>query len=187
MAKTGLSGGYFALYTFADGAVTYSGGMKLAKSVDMSVSLNNTGAVEFYADNALAESARYFSSGTFSANVDRITDEVAAAIYGATVGEDGSVTYAEGDDIPLVGLGWVEQVVEDNVTKYIGIVFPKAQFDLAGNDLQTRGAQIAFNPYQVGGSIMRDDTATKRWRVTSPRYTDEATAIQWVKTFLSIT
>lgn len=187
MAKTGLSGGYFAHYAAADGVVTYTDGMKLAKSVDMSVTLNNTGAVEFYADNALAESARFFSSGTFSANVDRITDSVAASIYGATLEEDGSLTYGADDNVPLVGLGWVEQVVEDSVVKYIGIVFPKAQFDLAGNDLQTRGAQIAFNPYQVGGSIMRDDTAAKRWRVTSQRFTDESSAIAWVKSFLSIT
>lgn len=187
MAKTGLSGGYVAHYTAESGVVTYSGGMKLAKSVDMSVSLNNTGAVEFYADNALAESARYFSSGTFAANVDRITDEVAAYIYGATLGEDNSLAYGADDDIPLVGLGWVEQVVEDGATKYIGIVFPKAQFDLAGNDLTTRGAQIAFNPYQVGGSIMRDDTEAHRWRVTSQRFTTETNAIAWVKQQLSIT
>lgn len=187
MAKTGLSGGFFALYAESDGVVTYSGGMKLAKSVDMSVTLNNSDPVEFYADNGLAESARFFSSGSFTANVDRITDTVAAAIYGATIGADNSVVYGADDDVPMVGLGWVEQVVEDGVTRYIGIIFPKAQFALAGNDLQTRGAQIAFNPYQVSGTIMRDDTAARKWRVTSQRYDTEASAIAWVKSFLSIT
>lgn len=186
MAKTGLSGAYYAIYSASEGVITYSNGGKLAKSVDMSVTLNNADPVEFYADNSLAESARFFSSGSFTANVDRITDAVAAAIYGATAGMVNGVIYSADDDIPTVGLGWVEQVVEDGVTRYIGIIFPKAQFALAGNDLQTRGAQIAFNPYQVSGTIMRDDSIGHVWRVTSIRFDTEASAVAWIKNYLSI-
>ena len=68
---TGYSMPFVALYAAANGVVTYSGGIPLARGVDVSLSVEGGSDNDFYADNVKAESDNQtFSSGTLSLTVD---------------------------------------------------------------------------------------------------------------------
>ena len=53
---TGYSRPFVALYNNNEGTITYTSGMPLARGVDVSVEAETGDAVNFYADNVMAES-----------------------------------------------------------------------------------------------------------------------------------
>ena len=120
---TGYSKPYVALYNANEGSPTYSGGMPLARGVDVSVEAETGDAVNFYADNVMAESVGgVFTGATITMTVDGLKDNARKLIMGLpnaepiTVGSETVQVYRYDDrqQIPNVGIGFIIGVIQDS-------------------------------------------------------------------------
>lgn len=194
---TGYSKPYVALYNANNGSPTYSGGMPLARGVDVSVEAETGDAVNFYADNVLAESVGgVFTGATITMTVDGLKDAARKLIMGLpdaesmTVGQSTTVQVYKYDDrqsIPNVGIGFVIRYMEQGVTTYQPIVFTKASFSVDGIDAATQEEEIEFQTTELEASLMRDDSANHVWRIIAADQTTEAAAVNIIKGILNIT
>lgn len=194
---TGYSKPYVALYSSTGGNVTYSGGMPLARGVDVSVETETGDAVNFYADNVLAESVGgVFTGATITLTVDGLKDAARKLIMGlpeaesVTVGTSQTVQVYRYDDrqvIPNVGIGFIIRYMESGVTTYQPVVFTKASFSVDGIDAATQEEEIEFQTTELEASLMRDDSTNHVWRIVGADQTTEALAESVVKKLLNIT
>jgi len=194
---TGYSKPYVALYASSNNTVTYSSGMPLARGVDVSVEPETGDAVNFYADNVLAESVGgVFTGATITMTVDGLKDAARKLIMGlpdaetVTVGQSQSVQVYKYDDrqvIPNVGIGFVIRYMESGVTSYQPVVFTKASFSVDGIEAATQEEEIEFQTTELEASLMRDDTTNHVWRIVGEEQTTEAAAEAVVRALLNIT
>lgn len=190
MAKVGLSKPYYAKYSASGTTVTYSSGGAMGKAVSASIEPDDGETSYFYADNGPAESARIFSGGTLTLEIDRLLTTVLGAIYGITPGTSvtpsgDTVDFSGSLVIPYVGVGFIVKNIIDNTQKWMAIILPKVQFQLPSFDLQTQGEEIEFSGNELSATILRDDTANENWLKTGS-FASEADAETYIKTFLSI-
>lgn len=193
---TGYSKPYVALYNANNGSPTYSGGMPLARGVDVSVEAETGDAVNFYADNVLAESVGgVFTGATITMTVDGLKDAARQLIMGLpaaesmTIGQDTVQVYKYDDrqSIPNVGIGFVIRYMEQGVTTYQPVVFTKASFSVDGLEAATQEEEIEFQTTELEASLMRDDSANHVWRIIAADQTTEAAAVNVIKGILNIT
>ena len=194
---TGYSKPYVALYNANEGSPTYSGGMPLARGVDVSVEAETGDAVNFYADNVLAESVGgVFTGATITMTVDGLKDAARKLIMGLpdaesmTVGQSTTVQVYKYDDrqsIPNVGIGFVIRYMEQGVTTYQPVVFTKASFSVDGLEAATQEEEIEFQTTELEAALMRDDSANHVWRIIAADQTTEAAAVNVIKGILNIT
>ena len=193
---TGYSKPYVALYNANNGSPTYSGGMPLARGVDVSVEAETGDAVNFYADNVLAESVGgVFTGATITLTVDGLKDAARQLIMGLpaaesmTVGQDTVQVYKYDDrqSIPNVGIGFVIRYMEQGVTTYQPVVFTKASFSVDGLEAATQEEEIEFQTTELEASLMRDDSANHVWRIIAADQTTDAAAVNVIKGILNIT
>jgi phi13 family phage major tail protein len=194
---TGYSKPYVALYASSNNTVTYSGGMPLARGVDVSVEPETGDAVNFYADNVLAESVGgVFTGATITMTVDGLKDAARKLIMGlpdaetVTVGQSQSVQVYKYDDrqvIPNVGIGFVIRYMESGVTSYQPVVFTKASFNVDGIEAATQEEEIEFQTTELEAALMRDDSTNHVWRIVGEEQTTEASAEAVVRALLNIT
>ena len=191
---TGYSMPFVALYAAANGVVTYSGGIPLARGVDVSLSVEGGGDNDFYADNVKAESdTQTFSSGTLSLTVDGLKAAARKLISGVkttrTVGSgDTKVSFDVYDDdqkMPYVGVGFVVRYMEDGVTTYAPIIIKKVKFSPEGLDAATQEENIDWQTTKLEASIMRDDTANHEWKMIGDDQTTEEAAVAAYKLVLT--
>lgn len=193
---TGYSKPYVALYNPNNGNPTYSGGMPLARGVDVSIEPETGDSVDFYADNVLAESAGgVFTGATMTMTVDGLKDAARKLIMGLPTPEDvtvGSKTvkvydYDDRQVIPYVGVGFVVRYMEAGVTTYQPVVVTKAAFEVDGLDAATQEETIEFQTMELTASLMRDDSTNHRWRRIAEDQTTEADAEAVIKAIMNIT
>ena len=194
---TGYSKPYVALYASSNNTVTYSSGMPLARGVDVSVEPETGDAVNFYADNVLAESVGgVFTGATITMTVDGLKDAARKLIMGlpdaetVTVGQSQSVQVYKYDDrqvIPNVGIGFIIRYMESGVTSYQPVVFTKASFSVDGIEAATQEEEVEFQTTELEASLMRDDTTNHVWRIVGEEQTTEAAAEAVVRALLNIT
>lgn len=194
---TGYSKPYVALYASSNNTVTYSSGMPLARGVDVSVEPETGDAVNFYADNVLAESVGgVFTGATITMTVDGLKDAARKLIMGlpdaetVTVGQSQSVQVYKYDDrqvIPNVGIGFIIRYMESGVTSYQPVVFTKASFSVDGIEAATQEEEIEFQTTELEASLMRDDSTNHVWRIVGEEQTTEAAAEAVVRALLNIT
>lgn len=193
---TGYSKPYVALYNANGGSPTYSGGMPLARGVDVSVESETGDATNFYADNVLAESVGgVFTGASITMTVDGLKDAARKLIMGlpepSTVTVDGAeVNVYEYDDrqtIPNVGIGFIIRYMESGVTTYQPVVFTKASFAVDGIEAATQEEEVEFQTTELTASLMRDDSANHVWRKIGADQTTEASAEAVIKALLNIT
>ena len=80
---TGFAKPYVALYSNTGATTAYSGGMQLARGVDVSIEPEVGDANPFYADNVEAETAPgTFTGGTVSLTVDGLLEAAEKMIFG---------------------------------------------------------------------------------------------------------
>lgn len=191
---TGYSMPFVALYAAANGVVTYSGGIPLARGVDVSLSVEGGGDNDFYADNVKAESDNQtFSSGTLSLTVDGLKAAARKLISGVkTTRTEGSgdttVSFDVYDDdqkMPYVGVGFVVRYMEDGVTTYAPIIIKKVKFSPEGLDAATQEENIDWQTTKLEASIMRDDTANHEWKMIGEDQTTEEAAVAAYKLVLT--
>ena len=191
---TGYSMPFVALYAAANGVVTYSGGIPLARGVDVSLSVEGGSDNDFYADNVKAESDNQtFSSGTLSLTVDGLKAAARKLISGVkTTRTEGSgdtkVSFDIYDDdqkMPYVGVGFVVRYMEDGVTTYAPIIIKKVKFSPEGLDAATQEENIDWQTTKLEASIMRDDTANHEWKMIGDDQTTEEAAVAAYKLVLT--
>lgn len=192
---TGYSRPFVALYNNNEGTITYTSGMPLARGVDVSVEAETGDAVNFYADNVMAESVGgVFTGATITMTVDGLKDAARKLIMGLpnaeplTVGSDSVdiYTYDDRQSIPNVGIGFVIRYMESGVTTYQPVVFTKASFSVDGLDAATQEEEIEFQTTELEASLMRDDSEHHAWRKIGADQTTEAAAVNVVKALLNI-
>lgn len=191
---TGYSMPFVALYAAANGVVTYSGGIPLARGVDVSLSVEGGSDNDFYADNVKAESDNQtFSSGTLSLTVDGLKAAARKLISGVkTTRKEGTgdtaVSFDVYDDdqkMPYVGVGFVIRYMEDGVTTYAPIIIKKVKFSPEGLDAATQEENIDWQTTKLEASIMRDDTANHEWKMIGDDQTTEEAAVAAYKLVLT--
>lgn len=191
---TGYSMPFVALYAAANGVVTYSGGIPLARGVDVSLSVEGGSDNDFYADNVKAESDNQtFSSGTLSLTVDGLKAAARKLISGVkTTRKEGTgdtaVSFDVYDDdqkMPYVGVGFVIRYMEDGVTTYAPIIIKKVKFSPEGLDAATQEENIDWQTTKLEASIMRDDTANHEWKLIGEDQTTEEAAVAAYKLVLT--
>lgn len=191
---TGFSKPYVAIYNANEGNPTYSGGMALARGVDVSLDIETADTNDFYADNVLAESAgNAFAGGTVTLTVDGLKDEARKLIMGLSTETEltvGSATvkvqeYDDRQERPYVGVGFVVRYMENGVTSYVPYVIPKVQFADDGLEAATQEENIEFQTAELEATIMRDDSANHRWRRIAEAQTTEALAEAVVQAMLA--
>ena len=193
---TGYSKPYVALYAANNGSPTYSGGMPLARGVDVSVEAETGDSVNFYADNVLAESVGgVFTGATITMTVDGLKDQARKLIMGlpdptsVTVGSS-TVDVYEYDDrqsIPYVGIGFIIRYMEQGVTTYQPVVFTKAAFSVDGIEAATQEEEVEFQTTELEASLLRDDSTNHRWKRVAADQTTEQAAENIIRSLLNIT
>lgn len=192
---TGYSRPFVALYKNNEGTITYTSGMPLARGVDVSVEAETGDAVNFYADNVMAESVGgVFTGATITMTVDGLKDAARKLIMGlpnaepVTVGSNSVdiYTYDDRQNIPNVGIGFVVRYMESGVTSYQPVVFTKASFSVDGLDAATQEEEIEFQTTELEAALMRDDSEHHAWRKIGAEQTTEAAAVDVVKALLNI-
>lgn len=198
---TGFSLPYVAKYAASGTTVTYSSGQKLARGVNVSITptTNNT-ENNFYADNALAESAPGgYSGATFSLEVDGLKQAAEQLIYGLTApGTDGFANYDGNALHPYCGIGFVVRQQEAGVVSFKAVIIPKARFDYPTIAAATQEQDIDWQTQTLSGTAFKSNEANGTWlKVGTAKVVDgttyataalaEAAAEADIKTFLSIT
>lgn len=194
---TGFSLPYVAKYSETGGTVTYSGGMRLARGVNVSVSPTVSEANPFYADNIEAEAVPgVFTGGTVELTVDGLLTEAEAFIYGLpepesiTVGESKTVdvaAYGDAANIPYLGIGFIVRYMSGGVTTYAPVVLTKARFQTQALSAATQEDSIGWQTQALTANLMRDDTPAHNWKKVAEDQATEADAEEVLKAMLNIT
>lgn len=197
MAIIGLCKPYYAIYTFDGTDITYSNGGYLGKAVEMSMDLDTGDDNILYADNAPAEKEANFSGGTITVTTDDLQPTAAAAVLGLTltaVSNTGitdtstpvEMIFGESQTVPYCGLGIVVKKRINNATKWLGVVWPKVQFENPNASVSTQGETIEWQTPEISATIFRDDSSARNWRRES-LLDSEADAIAYVTGLLTTT
>lgn len=191
---TGYSNPIVAKYTYSGGAISYSDKMPLARGVEVSIEIETGDATNFYADNTIAESvAGQFNGATATLTVDGLKKAARTLIAGLvttgtiTVGADtvNTTVYDDLQVIPYVGIGFVVRYMENGVTTYAPIIFPKAQFSPEGLEAATQGEEVEFQTTELEATIMRADDANHSWKVIAEDQNTEADAVAVINAYFA--
>lgn len=191
---TGYSNPIVAKYTYSGGAISYSDKMPLARGVEVSIEIETGDATNFYADNTIAESvAGQFNGATATLTVDGLKKAARTLIAGLvttgtiTVGADtvNTTVYDDLQVIPYVGIGFVVRYMENGVTTYAPVIFPKAQFSPEGLEAATQGEEVEFQTTELEATIMRADDANHSWKVIAEDQDTEADAVAVINAYFA--
>lgn len=185
---TGYSLPYVAIYTEADGVVTYSNGQKLARGVSVEASPESSDSNNFYADNIVAESlSGAFTGGQVTLTVDGLLQDSERLIQGLpAIGTDGMLHYNDNQQKPFCGVGFIVRYMSDGVTYYTPVIFTKGTFNQIEMSAETQGEDIEFQTQELVFNIMKDDTVNHDWKLVGGELATEAAAETVIKDYFSI-
>lgn len=123
-----------------------------------------------------------FASGSVALETDDKTNEVHAALHGATVNEETKeVTDSDGDVAPRGGLVYYKVIIRQGVRYFKGVFHPLVNAILGNDSAATKGSSITFGTSSTAFNVFRCNSGA--WRVTK-EFTDEADCISWCDTKL---
>lgn len=195
MVTTGLSKPYIGKYKNSSGAISYSGGMKLGRAVELSIDVKSADDNSFFADNIVGETDNgTMMSATATATIDGMEDEVAAFALGlpeateVQAGETAVKAYDYGDNInpPDLGLGFIRRTMMNGVTKYQPILLTRVKMSIPGNEFATQEDQIDWQTEQITVNILRDESENHNWKRVFASQTSEAAAENILKSILGV-
>lgn len=184
MASIGLKYVAWAqMATEPDNAVpTFGTGLVLGKAVSANLSITRAEA-ELYADDMLAEYVNEFSSGNLTMEVDNISLQNQATLYGATY-SNGEMQVGTEDSAPYGGIGGYQVLMIHGVRKYRAWFFPKAKATMPDWTGTTKGSSISFGTQPIDMRIAAP--AYGAWyRVKE--FDSESAAKAWVDGLLGVT
>ncbi len=192
---TGFSKPWVALYAASSGTITYSGGIPLARGVDVSIDVEGASDNDFYADNVKAESdTQTFTSGTVSLTVDGLKEAARKLIMGVTATKSVTVTsgttvvfeqYDNTQVVPYVGIGFVVRYMEAGTTTYCPVILTKCKFNPEGLEAATQEEDIDFQTSSLEAEILRDDSTAEAWKLIGADQTTEEAAVNAIKAVLT--
>lgn len=197
MATVGLCKPYYAKYSNTGSTVAYASGGVMGKAVEVGVEIESSDSNNLYADNAVAESEKTFSSGTLTLTTDDLEQDVSKAILGlkeeAITGITGvtdtsvkELIYDDDQVTPYLGVGFIIKKIKGGVTKWRAIVLTKVMFAVPSDSATTQGDAIEWQTPEISGTIMRDDSAKHAWKKEAT-FTSEDQAEAYIKARLGIT
>lgn len=151
MATIGLKDMFYAKSTKNQqtNKLTYETPTRMAKAISAELSINYAMAA-LYADDALDDEAKEFSSGELKLNVNDLSPQVQADLFGQTLGEDG-ISYANtADAAPSVAVGFRARKTGGQY-RYIWLYSVK--FAPPADAFQTKGDGIEYKTPEITGTI----------------------------------
>jgi phi13 family phage major tail protein len=188
--RVGFSLPYVATYVNTSGTITYTGGMRLARGVEVSLSPEYSDSTDFYADNGVQESeAGTFTGGSVTLTCDDPLAAAKALIEGTPAADtDGWVKHGDSISKPYVGLGWIVEYVSGGVHTWVPTVVRKAKLASIDDEASTREDDVEYQTTAMEFNLHRDDSANHDWKwVNEAGYETEAAAEAALKTALGIT
>ena len=187
---TGFSLPWIALYANSGTTVTYSGGIPLARGVNVSLSVEAADDNVFYADNGMAETeSGVFQSGTASVTVDGLKTAARKMLSGVkntrTAGQVEFDAYDDEAELPYVGFGFVCRYMEDGVTTYVPVILTKVKFGIEGLEAATQEENIDWQTTSLESAVMRDDTEKHTWKLIGADQTTEEAAYAAIQAILT--
>lgn len=192
---TGFSKPYVGLYSNPAGTNVYTQAQILARGVSVTITPDDGDSQDFYADNVLAESSgTTFNGGSVTLTVDGLLEEAEKLIYGLPTPTElevngGSVNiyhYGDGMQVPFVGVGFIIRYMSGGVTTYVPCLLPKVQFNMHETSAETQEDTISFQTEELDGTIYRDETANKDWKLLGEAQPTEAAAEAVLQTLLGM-
>lgn len=192
---TGFSEPYIAKYSNTGTTVSYSGGMKLGRGVSMSIEVESADDNNFYADDIVAETETgTMTSASATVTVDGMEPNVAAFALGLpaateeSIGDDTVEVYDYDDRMnpPFLGLGVLRRVMLNGVQYWVPIVFTKVKMNIPSDEANTQEDQIDWQTQELEMTILRDDSANRRWKRVFERQTTKAAALNIITTYLKV-
>lgn len=192
---TGFSEPHIAKYRNTGTTVSYSGGMKLGRGVSMSIEVESADDNSFYADDIVAETETgTMTSASATVTVDGMEPEVAAVALGLptatqeNIGESPVDVYDYDDRInpPFLGLGVLQRVMLNGVQYWVPIVFTKVKMNIPSDEANTQEDQIDWQTQELEMTILRDDSANRRWKRVFERQNTKAAALNIITTYLKV-
>ncbi len=189
MAKIGLK--YPVAAKLGEDGSSYSAGFVIAKAIKATISTTSND-VKLYADDGVAESDKSFSGGTFSLNVDDLTQKVYADLLGHTYtsaeeeepATPESVKSNANDEAPYFGVGFYGKIKRHGKVVYQAKWLFKVQFSEPNDETDTKGESVAFQTPTIEGSVFQLDNGD--WK-DQAEFTTEAEAKKWLETKAGIT
>lgn len=186
---TGFSKPYVALYANSNGTISYTSGQLLSQGVSVSGSADQADNNNFYADNIVSETeSGVFTTGELTLTVKGLEQDAEKLIMGLpTAGTDGFVKYDDDQVIPDVGIGFVVRYMQDGVTTYVPVIYPRAAFQFPNTEAATQEENIEWQTQELTATIKRAEDAKRTWKYVGADATTEASAEDKIKTFFGIT
>lgn len=192
----GFSDPYVARYNNNAGAISYTGGMKLARGVSVKVNPEVSEGNSFYADNIVAETDEgNFIKGTVDLTVDGLHLAAERFIFGLgepveqTFGEIKAQVTAFGakPNAPYVGIGYLAKYRSDGVESYTPTILCKGKFVDNGAEHQTSEQNPNYQTQALKANLVRDDSANENWKLKLGDYATHDEALAVLKAVLGVT
>lgn len=186
---TGFSKPYVALYANNNGTISYTSGQLLSQGVSVSGSADQADNNNFYADNIASETeSGVFTTGELTLTVKGLEQSAEKLVMGLpAAGTDGFVKYDDDQAIPDVGIGFVVRYMQDGVTTYVPVIYPRAAFQFPNTEAATQEENIEWQTQELTATIKRAEDAKRTWKYVGADATTEASAEDKIKTFFGIT
>ena len=186
---TGFSKPYVAKYLSNAGQISFTGGRKLARGVNVNLSPESSTDNNFYADNQAAESASgVFTGGTVTLTVDGLFMDAERFVQGLPQADaQGWVGYGDDKETPVIAIGYIVRYMSGGVTTYVPTILPKTKFGLFNQSAATQQQEIDWQTQEITATIMRADNSNHDWRFISEiEYATEDEAERALQTKLGI-
>lgn len=186
---TGFSKPYVAKYLSNAGQISFTGGRKLARGVNVTLSPESSTDNNFYADNQAAESASgLFTGGTVTLTVDGLFMDAERFVQGLPQADAaGWVGYGDDKETPDIAVGYIVRYMSGGVTTYVPTILPKTKFGLFNQSAATQQAEIDWQTQEITATLMRADDANHNWKfVSETEYASEDEAERALQTKLGI-
>ena len=191
---TGYSKPIVGKYSYADSTISYSNVMPLARGVEVEMDVEIGDATNFFADNTISEAvAGQFNGATATFTVDGLKDAARDLIAGLVTSKTimvgsstvGAKVYDDLQVIPYVGIGFVVRYMENGVTTYAPIIFPKAQFSPESLNAATQGEAVEFQTTELVATVMRADDTAHSWKIIAEDQATEADAVAVINAYFA--
>lgn len=186
---TGFSKPYVAKYLSNAGQISFTGGRKLARGVNVSLSPESSTDNNFYADNQVAESASgLFTGGTVTLTVDGLFMDAERFVQGLPQADAaGWVGYGDDKETPYIAIGYIVRYMSGGVTTYVPTILPKTKFGLFNQSAATQEQEIDWQTQEIEATLMRADDANHNWKfISETEYSTEDDAERALQTKLGI-
>lgn len=186
---TGFSKPYVAKYSASGTTISYSSGQLLSQGVSISGSADQADDNNFYADNVISETeSGVFTSGELTVTVKGLEQAAERLIMGlpAADGTTGLVAYDDQQQIPDVGFGAVVRYMQDGVTSYVPVIYPRIAFKFPAVEAATQEETIDWQTQELTATIKRAEDSHRTWKYIGDGKTTEAAAEDVIKTFLGV-